>query len=77
MARIEDDVLNGDYLDGTDWNALLFNKAINILKAGINANYDDIVEIQDLLETGTTGEFTSQDGKTVTVTGGLIIAITE
>jgi hypothetical protein len=74
MARIEDEVLNGDYVDGTNWDALLFNKAVNVLKAGINANYDDIVEIQDKLEAGTT-ETVVIDGKTITIIDGLITSI--
>lgn len=44
--RIPDSVLDDIFNDGDDWNAILLNKIVAILKSGINQNFKDIKEIE-------------------------------
>jgi hypothetical protein len=73
--RIPDTTLQGNYIDGYPWDARLLNKVLDILILGINANYQDIVTLEDKQSEAASGSFVSQDGKTVTVVDGLITSI--
>jgi hypothetical protein len=43
--RIPTDILPGTYADGEIINAEKLNRIVNILRTGVNANYDDLLKI--------------------------------
>lgn len=46
MSRIEKNILNGDYISGQILEHKDINKIVEVLKAGVNANFDDITQLK-------------------------------
>jgi hypothetical protein len=66
-------VINFDY---SEWGNLFFSHTNGYWQFGANLVANNFVSDQGgVLYTGTSGTFTSSDGKTVTVTGGIITSI--